>query len=239
MCQNALLLCASARRRGNLVLVSFALVLWAGGILLNPCILGAEGEMSPVQDSPEARASTGPAITDYNTPGFKISKVVRIERTLNALGIAAQFGKTNKVGKYVELPKRLESSESGEYFIVTWKYSPKHARRKDTVKDKSESVKPSDAKPEISLPLGKVVLQVDYKLSNEEHLETLVREYPGLRKGTYHLQVENTGTSYRRRGRIEYWRVQLFADGGLAARKESFLWPVFHGREKTAAGEEG
>jgi len=138
--------------------------------------------------------------------------VVRIERSLNALGIAAQFGKANKVGKYVELPKRLDSSERGEHFIITWKCSVKTPSRKATLK-------------------------FEYKLSNEEHLETITREYPNLRKGTYRLRIENTGTSYRRRGRIEYWRVRIFADGELVARKESFLWPAFRGGEEAGASE--
>jgi hypothetical protein len=139
------------------------------------------------------------------------------------------------VGKYVELPKRLESSERGEHFIVTWKYSPKGPGRKATVRREGEPGKPTDAGVEIALPPEKTVLKFDYRLFNEEHLETITREYPNLRKGTYRLQVENTGSSYRRRGRIEYWRAQIFADGELVAKKESFLWPVFRSSEETEA----
>lgn len=159
----------------------------------------------PAKKEEAAKSTLGPPSTDFNTAGFKMTKVVRMERNLNALGIAGQFGKTNKVGKYVELPKRLEPVERGEHFVITWKYSPK-----------GRGSSPPQAK-----------LVFDYKLSNEEHVETVTREYANLRKGTYRLQVENTGSSHRRRGHIEYWRVRVFADGELVARKESFLWPVF------------
>ncbi len=199
-------------------ILSAVLVFGVVGFVLVPGSRGEGGEAPPVQDSPDAGRAMGPAITDFNTEGFKISKVVRIERALNALGIAGQFGKTNKVGKYVELPKRLEPSERGEHFIVSWKCSPKRG---------------TAPAPE------KAVVRLDYKLSNEEHLETITKEYLAPKKGTYRLLVDNTGNSYRRRGRIEYWRVRIFADDTLVARKESFLWAVFRGGEKTATSEGG
>ncbi len=173
----------------------------------------AGAQLQPVESSPAAKRPLGPPVTDFKTDGFTISKVVRMERSLNALGIAAQFGKTSKVGKYVELPKRLESSERGEHFLVTWKYSAKSASRSAT-------------------------LTLEYKLSEEEHLETITKDYSNPKKGTYRLRVENTGDSYRRRGHIEYWRVSILADGELVARKESFLWPVFRA-EKPAQAEPG
>jgi hypothetical protein len=237
MCYKSYLFSTSARGGGNFFLLSLALVVCVGGLFLTGGAEGAEGEPLPDKSSPETMFSLGPAVTDFNTPWFKVSKVVRIERSLNALGIAAQFGKANKVGKYVELPKRLDSSERGEHFIITWKCSPKRPRRRATVKYEVKSEKPSGLKPEIMLPPEKAVLQFDYKLSNEEHLETITREYPNLRKGTYRLRIENTGTSYRRRGRIEYWRVRIFADGESVARKESFLWPAFRSGEETGASE--
>lgn len=168
---------------------------------------GASESAGPVSEKKEeaAKSTLGPPTTDINSPGFKITKVVRIERNLNALGIAGQFGKTNKVGKYVELPKRLEPAERGEHFVITWKYSPK-----------GNGLSPQQVR-----------LVFDYKLSNEEHLETIIREYSNVRKGTYRLQVENTGVSHQRRGYVEYWRARVLADGKLLARKESFLWPVF------------
>lgn len=164
----------------------------------------AEGVLA--NEEKAAKSAAGPPNTDFNSPDFRIAKVVRMEQNLNALGIAGQFGKTNKVGKYVELPKRLEPAERGEHFVITWKHSPKSA----------------------GLNPQPVRLVFDYKLSNEEHLETITRDYANLQKGTYRLRVENTGPSYRRRGYIEYWRARVFADGKLVARKESFLWPVFH-----------
>jgi hypothetical protein len=178
---------------------------------------GASESAGPVSEKKEeaAKPALGPPNTDFDSPGFKITKVVRIERNLNALGIAGQFGKTNKVGKYVELPKRLEPSQRGEHFVITWKYSPKG----------------SSSSPQ------QVRLVFDYKLSNEEHLETIIREYPDLRKGTYRLQVENTGSSYQRRGYIKYWRARVLADGKLTARKESFLWPVFQLKADSAEVE--
>jgi hypothetical protein len=178
---------------------------------------GASESAGPVSGKKQeaAKPTLGPSNTDFNSPGFKITKVVRIERNLNALGIAGQFGKTNKVGKYVELPKRLEPSERGEHFVITWKYSPKG----------------DGSSPE------QVRLVFDYKLSNEEHLETIIREYSNLRKGTYRLQVENTGSSYQRRGYIEYWCARVLVDEKLTARKESFLWPVFHPEADSLPGE--
>ncbi|MDP2897163.1 MAG: hypothetical protein Q8Q12_11525 [bacterium] len=183
----------------------------------NSVVLSASESTELVSEKKEeaAKSTLGPPNTDFNSPGFKITKVVRIERNLNALGIAGQFGKTNKVGKYVELPKRLEPSERGEHFVITWKYSPKG----------------DGSSPE------QVRLVFEYKLSNEEHLETIIREYSNLRKGTYRLQVENTGSSYQRRGYIEYWCARVLADGKSAARKESFLWPVFQPKADSSPGE--
>lgn len=180
-------------------------------------VFGASGsaESAPEKMEEGGRPPLGPPNTDFNSRGFKITKVVRMERNLNALGIAGQFGKTNKVGKYVELPKRLDPAERGEHFIITWKHSARGAQSN-----------PEQAK-----------LVFDYKLSNEEHVETATRLYANLRKGSYRLRVENTGLSYRRRGYVEYWRVRIFADGELAARKESFLWPVFLGRADSAETE--
>jgi len=190
------------------ILAIFALSLLPGG---KPN--SAEAEDPPERTSPEAKAPLGPLETDFNADGYRICKVVRMERSLNALGIAALFGKTNKVGKYVELPKRLEPSERGEHFLITWKYSGKSQR-------------------------PKAVLKLEYKLSNEEHVETLTREYPEFKRGRYRLRIEHVGPNYRRRGRIEYWRVSIFADGELVARKESFLWPVFRGEEEVHSPDE-
>ena len=182
-------------------------------LIMAACVAGAvvtghgegdEAERPPEKSSPEKKRPPGPQDTDFNSPGFKICKVVRIERTLNALGIAALFGKTNKVGKYVELPKRLDPSQRGEEYIITWKFSGKK-------------------RP------GKAVFQLEYKTSNEDDVKTVTKEYPDLKRGRYHLGIANTGTKYRERGRIEYWRVSILADGELVARKESFLWPLFRG----------
>jgi len=170
----------------------------------------AETQPAPAESPNAGKVSVGPPSTDFNSEGFKISKAVRMERSLNALGIAGQFGKTNKVGKYVELPKRLDPQQRGEHFILTWKYSGK----KDP---------------------GKTELRFDFKLSDEEHLETITKEYSNLKKGTYRLQVENTGDSYRRRGRIEYWRVTIVTDGKPVATKEAFLWPLFRGEGTRSA----
>ncbi len=183
------------------------------GLAVGFCVAtprSAEGaESGETQAAPEkgldaARALVGPPSTDFNSEGFKVSKVVRMERSLNALGIAGQFGKTNKVGKYVELPKRLEPSQRGEQFILTWKYAGKN-------------------------PPSRAELRFEYKLSAEEHLETITQEYSKPRKGSYRLLIDHTGEGYRRRGRIEYWRVTVLADGKVVARKEAFLWPVFRG----------
>ncbi len=149
-----------------------------------------------------AKEAAGPRDTDFNSEGFKIVKVVRMERNLNALGIAAQFGKTNKVGKYVELPKRLESSERGEHFLIRWKCSGKRS-------------------------VQKTVLEFCYKTTNEDGVQTVTKEYADLKKGKRRFLFENTGNDYRARGRIEYWQVSMLADDELVARKQSFLWPIF------------
>lgn len=170
--------------------------------------------------SSAARSPAGPPDTDFNSQGFRITKVVRMEQELNALGISAQFSKTNKVGKYVELPKRLEFDQRGEHFIVTWKYT-----------GKADKASASEAKGML-LP-EKATLKFEYKLSNEEHLETITKEYAPPAKGGYCLRIENVGMSYRQRGYLEYWQVSVFADGKLVARKRSFLWPLFQGDKDT------
>lgn len=194
-------------------LATFILAVFAVSLLFSENDNSVEAESPPENAPPGAKASFGPRDTDFNSQGYKICKVVRMERSLNALGIAALFGKTNKVGKYVELPKRLEPSERGEHFLITWKYSRKNRTRK-------------------------TVLKFHYKLSNEERVETLTREYPDLKRGRYRLRIEHTGGNYRQRGRIEYWRLSIFADGELVAGKESFLWPLFQ-VEKEVESREG
>ena len=201
---------AAATPRASLA--AFILALFAVSLLFGENANSVEAETPPENAPPGAKASFGPRDTDFNSQGYRICKVVRMERSLNALGIAALFGKTNKVGKYVELPKRLEPSERGERFLITWKYSGKNRT-------------------------PKTVLKFHYKLSNEERLETLTREYPDLKRGRYRLRIEHTGPNYRRRGRIEYWRISLFADGELVARKESFLWPLFQGDKEVQSRE--
>ncbi len=194
-------------RRASLAVVILAV--FSLGLLLSGKADGARAESPSEETRPQAKASLGPRDTDFNSRGYKVCKVVRMERSLNALGIVARFGKTNKVGKYVELPKWLEPSERGEHFIVTWKYSARDRPRKTTVR-------------------------FEYKLSNEEHLQTVTREYPDLKRGRYRLQIENTGESYRQKGRVQYWRLSIFADAELVARKESFLWPVFQGKDEVS-----
>jgi hypothetical protein len=157
--------------------------------------------------SSTAKPSTGPADTDFSSRGYKISKVVRIERSLNAQGIAARLTKSKKAPRYVELPTELEPSEKGEYFIITWKYSGKNAPRTATI-------------------------VFDYKLSDEETLRRITRNHSNLDRGTDRLRIENIGESYRQKGRIQFWRVTILADGQLVARKESFLWHALHGKEQ-------
>ena len=219
-------------------LAAFILATFAGSLPLCGNVNGAEVERPPKEASPKAKAPLEPRNTDFNSRGFNIRKVVRMEQSLNALGITAQFGKTNKVGKYVELPKRLEPSERGEHFIITLKYSRKGPPARSALKYERKPGEPSASKPGIMPPPARVTLIFHYKFSNEEHVETLTREYSDLKPGRYRLRIENTGERYWRRGRIEYWRVSIFADGELAARKESFLWPIFQG-EKEVQSREG
>jgi hypothetical protein len=197
---------------------------------------GVESERLAEKKSPQTRASLGPRNTDFNSPGYKIIKVVRLERTLNALGIAGQFGKTNKVGKYVELPKRLESSERGEHFLITWKYSRKGPAARSSRKYETDSQKESQ-KTDIALPPENITLRFDYKLSKEEEVQTLKREYPNPKPGKYRVRFENTGGDYGRNGRVEYWRVSVLADGERVAGKESFLWPIFEAGKKIRNGD--
>lgn len=211
-----LFLLASSRRSAGWPPVVSAKRLWLFCLSLAMCAAGVfpsgnaaagDAEHPPDKKSPLAKVSLGPRDTDFNSHGYKICNVVRVQRSLNALGIAALLGKAKKVGKYVELPKRLEASERGEYFLVTWKYSGKN-------------------------PPRRAVLTFEYKLSNEERLESLTREYSDLKRGRRRVRIDNIGERYRQKGRIEYWRVRLFAKGELVARKESFLWPAFKGEEE-------
>jgi hypothetical protein len=193
-----------------LPLLMVVLMACGASMRLTDCAEAVAAETPSQEGAASPRVTAGPEDTDFNSHGYKVCKVVRMERSLNALGIAALFGKANKVGKYVELPKRLEPSDRGEHFLITWKYSGKK-------------------------PSPKTMLKVEYKLANEEKVESVTREYSDLKKGKRRLRIEHTGENYRRRGRIEYWRVSVFADGQLVARKESFLWPLFQGEEKIAA----
>jgi len=189
------------------LLTGAATSFWCG------CAMAATAVRS-AQDGPdEGKPSLGPRQTDFDSQGFKICKVVRNERTLNALGIAARLRRTRRVGNYAELPKRLDPSQAGEQFIVTWKYSGKIPHRSTAVK-------------------------FECKFLNEDDAITMTWDYPDLRRKRYRLLIENIGEDFRRRGRVEYWRVSIFADGELVARKESFLWPVFRGEEQDLAKEE-
>lgn len=195
---------AGAKR---LWLPPFIRTICVAGMLFSGNAGAGEAEHPPDKKSPAAKVSLGPRDTDFNSRGYKICRVVRIERSLNALGIAALLGKAKKVGNYLELPNRLEPSERGEYFLIIWKYSGRN-------------------------PPRKTVVTFEHKFSNEERLVSLTREYSDLKRGRRRLRIENLGERYQQKGRIEYWRVRLFAEGELVARKESFLWPVLRGEEE-------
>jgi hypothetical protein len=192
------------------------------------------GETPPPLEttSPAEHSPPGPACTDFNSRGYTISSVVRTERLLNALGIAARLARTRKIGMHTGLPKELAPSDRGEDFTITWKYSPEHSRSKSDHLSEHVPDHPSLSKPQpIPLP-PKATLKFDYKLSNEEDLQSITWEYPHLTPGTYSLRIDNTGEGYRRRGRIQLWRASIFAHGDLVARKQSFLWSVLQGNEE-------
>ena len=228
--------CRSVGKRRRFLSKASILMMLSTSLLFAKVAGGAESEQLTEKKSAQPRVSLGPRNTDFNSPGYKIIKVVRMERTLNALGIAGQFGKTNKVGKYVELPKRLETSERGEHFLITWKYSRKGLGARAGRKYEADSEKQSQ-KADIVLPPEKIALQFYYKLSNEEEVRTLKREYANPKPGRYRVRFENTGGDYGRNGRVEYWRVSILAEGEVVAGKESFLWPIFEAGKKIRNGD--
>jgi hypothetical protein len=100
------------------------------------------------------------------------------------------------------------------------------------VKYQTKAEKPDVSKPDLMRAPAKMRAEFEYKLPNEEGIQTLTREYPNPKAGKYRLRFDNLGGDYRKRGRVEYWRFRVFADGELVARKESFLWPIFQGKKE-------
>lgn len=144
----------------------------------------------------------GPIDTDYNKAGFRITKVMRIEKEENALGKLLERDAKFEVGRAPEMTKKLDEKHRGEEYLVRWEYSGKKV-------------------------YSKVEMQFEFKLKNRADVLVLSKEYENLRPGGYKVLVKNVGSSFSRGGEIEYWKATVVADKQVVAEKKSFLWDAF------------
>jgi len=163
-------------------------------------------------DEKKVEKKKGPAVTDFNSQGFKIIKVVQFKKEKNALGKLLEQDTKYEIGRSAEMSKKLAPAEYGETYLIRWKYSG----------DKSFDL---------------VRLKFEFKLKNRTEIQTMTREYSNLLPGRYRLTVRNTGSSFAQGGAIEYWRTIIEADDQAVAEKKSVLWETFH-RKRRRAGEQ-
>ena len=157
----------------------------------------------------EGKRKKGPTDTDYNSGGFEIIKVVKFKKDKNALGKLLDRDVKFEVGRAAEMNQELSSANSGEEYLIRWKYSGDAAR--DPVR-----------------------LNFEFKLSNRVEVQAATRDYRKLKAGHYKLTVKNIGKSFAQGGKIQYWRATIESGGKVMAEMKSVSWEAFE-RERQAA----
>jgi hypothetical protein len=157
----------------------------------------------------KAKRKKGPAVTDYSSGGFKIVRVVKFKKEKNALGKMLDRDAKFEVGRAAEMDHDLSTANSGEEYLIRWKYSGDAAH-------------------------DKVQLNFEFKLANRVEVQSAIRQYTELKAGNYKLSVKNIGKSFARGGKIQYWRATIETGGKVMAEMKSVSWDAF-ARERQAA----
>ena len=162
---------------------------------------------SPVEA--KKKRKKGPTVTNYNTSGFKIIKVVKFIKDKNALGKLLERDVKFEVGRTAEMDQELSRANSGEEYLIRWKYSGNATQKK-------------------------VRLNFEFKLANRVEVQAATREYTKVKAGHFKLSVKNIGKSFAQGGKIQYWRATIETGGKVMAEMKSVSWDAFE-RERQAA----
>lgn len=138
---------------------------------------------------------------------FSILKVNRLEKEWVIPPRRLNFLGSRGLEKF-DYQRKLPPEERGEHYIITWTY-------------RGEEINKS------------VILRFEYRYEKEMFIPYM-EEYKmnRIKPGTYKWVFKNIGDNYRKKGRIDRWKVSIIVEDKIVAVKKSATWTSMEGNDE-------